>query len=53
MTNTTYVKFMGADANHDGRLDLDEFVPFIHPLDMIDDHMMNSSVSDTPTMIRV
>ena len=34
-TNTTYVKFMAADANHDGRLDLDEFVPFIHPLDMI------------------
>ena len=34
-TNTTYIKFMAADANHDGRLDLDEFVPFIHPLDMI------------------
>ena len=31
-TNPTYAKFMGVDADHYGRLDLDEFVPFIHPL---------------------
>ena len=47
-TNPTYAKFMGADANHDGRLDLDEFVPFIHPFRH--DHMIVHLINDQLTM---
>ena len=47
-TIPTYAKFMGADANHDGRLDLDEFVPFIHPFRH--DHMIVHLINDQLTM---
>lgn len=38
------IRFQGADANKDGRLDKEEFVPFIHPFRH--DHMVGHLVED-------